>query len=302
MNPIKILLRVAGILGMSMAAASAQTYYNWTTIAGLARSSGSTDGTNSATRFYLPQGIAVDSASNVFVADTCNQTIRKITPSGTNWVTGTIAGLAGISGTNDGTNNVARFCYPQGVAVDGAGNVYVADTCNSTIRKITPSGTNWVTSTIAGQVTNSGCADGTNSDARFNWPSSVAVDNSGNVFVADTFNDTIRKITPSGTNWVTSTIAGLATNSGCADGTNSDSQFSWPSCIAVDNAGNVYVADSYNSGWNTIDYSIRKITPSGTQLGNEHDHRASRFLFLWQRRWHQQRRAVFQSPRRRGGH
>ena len=96
MKPIKILLRTMGILAMSLAAASAQTYYNWTTIAGLAASGGSTDGTNSAARFYLSQGIAADSAGNVFVADTCNRTIRKITPSGTNWVTSTIAGLPGV--------------------------------------------------------------------------------------------------------------------------------------------------------------------------------------------------------------
>ena len=122
----------------------------------------------------------------------------------------TIAGLAGVSGAADGTNSAARFYQPSGLAVDGAGNLYVADLLNHTIRKIAPAGTNWVVSTLAGLAGTLGSADGTNDQARFNRPSAVAVDNAGNLFVTDNYNDTIRKLTPVGSNWVVSTVAGLA--------------------------------------------------------------------------------------------
>ena len=228
-----------------------------TTLAGLAGSAGSADGTNSAARFNGPYGVAVDSAGNVYVADTYNDTIRKVTPVGTNWVVTTLAGLAGSSGSADGTNSAARFNYPAGVAVDSAGNLYVADYNNDTIRKVTPVGTNWVVTTLAGLAGNSGSADGTNSAARFNYPEGVAVDSAGNVYVADVYNDTIRKVTPVGTNWVVTTLAGLAGSIGSADGTNSAARFAYPVGVAVDSAGNIYVADNGN-------YTIRKVTPVGT--------------------------------------
>src|SRR5205823_779233 len=98
---------------------------------------GSTDGSGSAARFYSPGGVAVDSAGNIYVADTANHAIRKITSGG---VVSTLAGLAGVSGSNDGTNSGARFNQPQGIAVDVNGILYVADTGNHTIRKLTPGG------------------------------------------------------------------------------------------------------------------------------------------------------------------
>ena len=168
---------------------------------GLAGSYGSADGTGSAARFYCPCGVAVDSAGNVYVADSDNHTIRKVTPGG---VVTTLAGLAGSSGSADGTGSAARFYDPYGVAVDSAGNVYVADYRNHTIRKVTPGG---VVTTLAGLAGSSGSADGTGSAARFYYPYGVAVDSAGNVYVADTCNNTIRKVTPGG---VVTTLAGVA--------------------------------------------------------------------------------------------
>jgi sugar lactone lactonase YvrE len=115
----------------------------------------------------------VDSAGNVFVADSSNSTIRKVTPGG---VVTTVAGLAVISGCVDATGSAARFAGPNGVAVDGAGNVYVADSGNGTIRKITPTG---VVTTIGGAAGTVGGADGAGSAAAFAFPKSVAVDSAG---------------------------------------------------------------------------------------------------------------------------
>ena len=192
-------------------------------------------------------GVAVDSAGNVYVADTYNDEIRKITPSG---VVTTLAGSAGQAGSSDGTGSAARFDWPEGVAVDSAGNVYVADCRNDEIRKITPSG---VVTTLAGSAGQYGSSDGTGSAARFDGPMGVAVDSAGNVYVADYGNDEIRKITPSG---VVTTLAGSAGQTGSSDGTGSAARFYYPEGVAVDSAGNVYVADAGND-------EIRKITPSG---------------------------------------
>ena len=161
---------------------STYTPYTITTLAGPAVPAairGSSDGTGSAARFYLPSSVAVDSAGNVYVADTMNSTIRKITPAETlAWP----AVPAAIRGSSDGTGSAARFNRPVGVAVDSAGSVYVADTSNHTIRKITPDG---VVTTLAGLAGSSGSADGTGTAARFYSPQGVAVDSAGNVYVGD---------------------------------------------------------------------------------------------------------------------
>jgi NHL repeat len=224
-------------------------------------SSNGTDGTNAQAHFHFPMGIAVDGRSNVFVADTENCTIRKLTPVGTNWVSSTISGLAGIPGTADGTNGDARFYWPGDVAVDRAGNLFVPD--YDTIRKLTPVGTNWVSSTIAGLAGIPGSADGTNSDARFSGSHGVAVDESGNVYVPDFLNFTIRKLRPVGTNWVSSTIAGVAGSRGIIDGTNSGALFLGPIRITVDGLGNLYVADHVDGGSSGLTF-VRKVTSVGT--------------------------------------
>ena len=228
-----------------------------TTLAGLAGHPGSANGTNSDARFNGPDGVAVDGVGNVYVADFENFTIRKLTPVGTNWVVTTIAGVAGSAGSANGTNSAARFHFPQCLAFDGAGNLYVADTENFTVRKVTPLGTNWVVTTIAGSAGSFGSVDGTNSTARFDGFAGLAVDAATNIYVADTDNHTIRKVTPVGTNWVVTTLAGLARNPGSVDGTNSAARFDAPYRVAVDNAGYIYVADTFND-------AIRKLTAVGT--------------------------------------
>ena len=216
-----------------------------TTVAGLAGTPGSTDGTGSAARFNGPFGLAIDASGNLYVADRSNQTIRKVTPGG---IVTTFAGLAGNVGSSDGTGSAARFNGPAFPALDSGGNLYVADQSNSTIRKITPGA---VVTTLAGLVGSFSSADGTGSAARFDNPSSIAVDGSGNLYVTDNGNDTIRKVTPGGT---VTTLAGLAGTPGSANGTGSAARFDRPHGIGLDSAGNIFVSDNYND-------TVRRITP-----------------------------------------
>jgi alpha-tubulin suppressor-like RCC1 family protein len=218
-----------------------------TTLAGLAGNSGSADATGSAARFNNPSGVAVDGAGNIYVADTLNHTLRKVTSAG---VVSTLAGATGSSGSADGTGSAARFQGPQGLAFNSSGVLYVADTNNHTIRMVVPS--TGVVTTVAGLAGNSGSTDGLGNLARFNYPSGVAVDSAGNIYVADTENHTIRAITPSG---LVTTSAGLAGSSGGADGAGSASRFNSPAAISVDPSGNVYVADTDN-------HTIRMVVPS----------------------------------------
>ncbi|MEK7674452.1 MAG: hypothetical protein AAB676_01290, partial [Verrucomicrobiota bacterium] len=208
---------------------------------GLEWNSGSADGTGSAARFDYPQGVAVDSAGNVFVADAGNHTIRRVTPAG---VVTTLAGSVGAWGNADGTGSAAQFFGPRGVAVDSAGNVFVAEIGNHTIRKVTPAGVVTTLAGDAGGLGPGGSADGMGSVARFNSPFGVAVDSAGNVFVADTYNHSIRKVTPEG---AVTTIGGVAGVAAGADGIGSSATFSEPKGIAVDNMGNLYVADRGNN-------------------------------------------------------
>ena len=214
------------------------------TIAGTAGAGGFHDSPGAL--FSSPYGIATDLSGNVYVADSGNNAIRKITMPG--GVVTTIAG--GTYGSNDGTGTAAQFAAPYAVALNTSGDIYVADYANNTIRFITPGG---VVSTFAGTAGTAGTTDATGTAARFWGPRGVATDSSGNVYVADRNNDTVRMITPGA---VVSTLAGSPGSVGFQDGTGTGARFNWPNGPIVDSSGNVYVADSLN-------HAIRKITQAG---------------------------------------
>ena len=201
-------------------------------------------GVGTAASFNSIDSVVVDNFGNVYATDFNNNKIRKINSSG---IVSTFAGTGNV-GSKDGIASTASFNGPIGLAVDSYGDVYVSDYSNHKIRKITSLG---VVTTVAGSGI-LGSNDGIGTAASFNYPHGLAIDNSGNVIVADEYNHKIRKITPSG---VVTTLAGSG-KSGSNDTTGTGASFYFPAAVAVDNAGNVYVGDSFN-------YKIRKITSLG---------------------------------------
>lgn len=202
---------------------------------------GAANGPASTATFSNPTGVAMDGSGNLYVADASNNRIRLITTNGT---VSTFAG-SGTAALTDGTGTAASFYYPYGIAIDAAGNLYVADERNNAIRKITSSG---VVTTLAGSGS-VGSADGTGAAASFSNPTGVAVDSAGNIYVTDVGNNEIRKITPAA---VVTTVAGSA-KSGFADGTGAAAEFEYPYGLSIDPKGNIYVSDQGNE-------KIRKIT------------------------------------------
>ena len=200
-----------------------------------------------ATQLAWPRGVAVDGSGNLYIADTSNGRIRKVDSSG---VITTVAG--GGYGVDGGPATAAQLDRPYGVAVDGAGNLYIADTFNHRIRKVDAAG---VITTVAGIGTNGFGGDGGAAvAAQLNQPSGVAVDGSGNLYIADYRNHRIRKVDSSGD---ISTVAGNGTKGHSGDGGAAvAAQLGFPWGVAVDVSGNLYIADSTNG-------RIRKVDAAG---------------------------------------
>ena len=217
-----------------------------TTVAGTPRVSGSTDGPVASALFSGVGGVAVNAEGTIYVADSGNYTIRKIAGG----VVSTLAGVAGTRGEVDGTGSAARLYDPQNLALDSAGNIYVADGMGYAVRRITPDG---VVTTVAGSPLIAGNSDGTGVAAQFNDITGITVDPSGNVFVADYGNNTVRKIAPGG---VVTTVAGLSGVTGNKDGTGVAASFNGPAGVGSDSSGNIYIADSGND-------LIRMMNPAG---------------------------------------
>ena len=262
-----------------------------TTIAGSGKD-GSADGKGTSASFFFPVAVAAGANGNVYVADTHNSLIRKIAPDGlvttlvgrnqpvkkdlsdslqkldnpygiavgkdgtiyfTDWAKDLVCKISpdgklsevagdGSPGSVDGKGHAASFYLPEGIAVDGNNNLYIADCYNNTIRKIDPNG---VVTTLAGRAfkRNQGSKNGKGATASFNHPCGIAVDKKGNVYVADVGNNKIRKITPDG---MVTTYAGTGKR-GAANGDANKASLNRPFGVAVDGAGNVYVADYQNN-------------------------------------------------------
>ncbi len=227
-----------------------------TSFAGYVLLGGSQDGIGTMTTFRAPAYLAADPSGNLFVADYDNHTIRKITPAG---VVTTFAGLAGSSGTSDGTGTDAKFNHPSGIAVDSSSNVYVTDS-SSTIRKITPGR---VVTTLVGTTGSNGSVDGTGTAAKFQWPSAMALDGLGNLYVADTNNQTIRKVVLA-TKEVT-TVAGTPGTVGSADGVSAT--FNYPYGLAMDGSDTLFVSEMNNHTIRKITLSTGEVTTFAGQAG-----------------------------------
>lgn len=232
------------------------------TIAGGAGLQGFADGPASQARFRKLTGVAVGADETIYVADTGNQRIRVVRqqPDSTGalvWIVSTLAG-DGQAGYVDGPGNSARFTNPQGIAVDSSGVVYVADTANNRIRRIAPDGT---VTTLAGDGT-AGLQNGTGTGARFNAPQGVAVDNQGNVYVADTGNSAVRVINPGGE---VQTLAGDGT---VGSNDSPSARFDGLMGVATDGASvYVYLSDTGNHRIRRLDPSGAVITIAGAERG-----------------------------------
>lgn len=221
------------------------------TVAG-SRSAGFVDGVGAAASFNYPQGITVDDSGNLYVADSSNNCIRKIIIS--SGLVSTLAG-SGSVGNMDGIGTVASFNNPVGIRIDTSGNLYVADASSNLIRKIVVSSRFVLTMAGSGSAA---YADGVGTLAAFNYPSDIFFDSSGNLYVADTFNNRIRVVTINSplsaasssphldSQWIVSTIAGSGVL-GYADGVGTAASFNIPVEIKVDGSGHLYVADSFNN-------------------------------------------------------
>jgi sugar lactone lactonase YvrE len=234
---------LVGLVVGSALAAEAQTLYRFTDPVAVSAASAVADPS-----LFYPSGVAVDSAGVVWIADTVNHVIRVLDGDGTTRI---VAGEAGVPGASDGPAREARFRYPQGLAADSSGNIYIADSGNGTIRVLTTAGR---VETYAGAAGDLGTDNGDRLvRARFVVPIDVAWDITGTLYVSDHASHTIRAIASDGN---VTTIAGVAGTVGSGDGFRDRARFHAPAGIALDPAGNLWIADSGS-------HAVRMMTGDG---------------------------------------
>ena len=248
---------------------------------------GFVDGDATEAKFNSANGIAVDKFGNRYVADTNNHSIRRVSPDGT---VSTVAGVVGKgAGSVDGAGNFAQFNGPRGVAVtDDGQTLYVTDSNNHTIRRIALSASadptqpsSWTVSTIAGFVGDATYAEGPGGSARFNFPVGIAVTSSGIVYLSEFSGNRIRRLLHNGgdpalnSSWIASLVAGSSVSpvgtAGTTNGFGTSARFDLPAHIAVDQAGNIYVADVNNSRIRKIDPDSNVSTLAGSTFGYHDD-------------------------------
>lgn len=242
---------------------AAGTDYVFNHLAGATTGPGRADGKGRYAHFLGPAAVTVDASSNVYVADAGNCTIRKVAPDGT--VT-TLAGVPGVPGADDGPDG--RFENPVALALDRAGNLFVADLDNHSIREVTPDGT---ISTFAGKNGVDGTDDGIGQAARFREPTALAFDSRGNLFVVDHASNSIRKITADGT---VTTFAGKYGAPLSVDGVGTEAQFDKPTALAIDREDNLFVLE-WESGY------IRKVTPDAVVSTVVPNYYPNRFFYAY---------------------
>jgi trimeric autotransporter adhesin len=197
-----------------------------------------------------PYGVVLDASGNLYIADTNNNVIRKVTTAGT---ISTVAGTGSSGNTgNGGPATSAKLSGPAGIAVDASGNLYIADSGNNVVRKVTTAGT---ISLVAGTGTVGYSGIGSvATSVDLSWPVGVAVDASGNIYIADAESNVVLKVTPTGT---LTTVAGNGNIGYTGDGGPAvNAELNNPTGVAVDGAGNLYIADTLNN-------VVRTVTPGG---------------------------------------